>query len=74
MIVDTGPPSAVENKEIKILRDMKILTNKNIEHSGPHIAIFEKRNCLTIDVRKGKREKYHDLINRYLSPESTLFF
>ena len=68
------PENVGENENAKILWDMKIQTDKEIEHSRPGIVILNKkeRSCVLLDVtcpfdtrilqkEREKIEKYQDL-------------
>ena len=68
------PESVGENENTKILWDMKIQTDKKIEHSRPDIVILNKkeRSCVLLDVtcpfdtrilqkEREKIEQYQDL-------------
>ena len=49
---DHRPEKVTENEKVKILWDMKIQTDKILEHSRPDIVVFEKekRTCKIVDV------------------------
>lgn len=68
------PEGVIENENVKMLWDMKIQTDREIEHSRPDILTLNKkdRSCLLIDVtcpfdtrviqkEREKIEKYQDL-------------
>ena len=49
---DHHPEKVTENKKGKILWNMKLQTDKILEHSRPDIVVFEKKNrtCNIVDV------------------------
>ena len=49
---DHHPEKVTENEKVKILWDMKIQSDKILEHSRPDIIVFEKekRTCKIVDV------------------------